>query len=100
MRANTIGGFTMRTPLLRLRDLVSTETALLEAYRIPVVREALYLASPDLYSMLIELEKDAVKDNIRKEKALISLYKYYTRMCTRCTPFGLFAGITAGHLGE
>lgn len=58
--------------------------------------EALYLASPEFHR---EKQKSAIKGEAdRKMKS--SLYKYYSRACTRCTPFGLFAGCSTGGVGE
>lgn len=58
-------------------------------------KNALYVASPELY---YELSKHNFnpKDNREKE----TLYKYYTRACTRCTPFGLFAGCSIGYFND
>lgn len=57
----------------------------------PFFLEAIYIASPSLYnaclkyrSGLLLVEKDIVKFKY-------SLYKYYSRMHNRCTPFGLFS---------
>jgi len=36
----------------------------------------------------------------KKEQLAFSVLKYYARMATRCTPFGLFAGYTAGNIKE
>jgi hypothetical protein len=43
---------------------------------------------------VVRLEEDVEYKN--KEKVIISLYKYYTRMCTRLTPFGYFSGVNVG----
>jgi lantibiotic biosynthesis protein len=53
--------------------------------------EALYLASPALYEQYLKLELGSIKDvkDIAKIKA--SVIKYYQRMFSRCTPFGMFA---------
>lgn len=34
------------------------------------------------------------------DKVLITLYKYYTRICTRSTPYGLFAGFSMGNITD
>lgn len=54
----------------------------------PVVREAVWLASPALDERL-----DAGEDLVRP------LLSYVTRMSMRSTPFGLFAGCAAGPIG-
>ncbi|HKR05779.1 MAG TPA: lantibiotic dehydratase, partial [Bacteroidia bacterium] len=55
--------------------------------------EALFLASPDLHAECARLFNDpdhfSKKDVVRITQSLL---KYYLRMKTRCTPFGLFAG--------
>ncbi|KRB59940.1 lantibiotic dehydratase family protein [Flavobacterium sp. Root186] len=94
--------FVLRTPLYPLSfylDLVesySLEKAI-EIYQIPLVKEALNLASPELVT---ELNKWSKKDpSISKEKSEkleITLLKYLARMSSRCTPFGLFAGCSVG----
>jgi thiopeptide-type bacteriocin biosynthesis protein len=63
-----------------------------------VVREALFLSSPEL---LAEFEKTGNgffdgEDN----KLPVSLLKYIYRMHTRCTPFGLFAGCSVSGWGS
>lgn len=45
-------------------------------------KEAVYLASPDFYDQM---------NNASDLKVKKTLYKYYSRSCMRCTPFGLFA---------
>lgn len=52
-------------------------------------REAISIASSDLYTKAIS-DGNGPKDS----KILESLLKYYLRICTRCTPFGLFAGVS------
>ncbi|REC79004.1 lantibiotic dehydratase, partial [Chryseobacterium rhizosphaerae] len=61
-------------------------------------RNAICIASYELYRFLqIELKKEHI-DNDTRLKLNISLYKYYSRMCTRSTPFGLFSGVMAGEI--
>lgn len=59
----------------------------------PIFEEAVCLASSELYK---ERQK-ALTDNYKVHKSLL---KYWTRMSTRCTPFGLFAGCTIGQIGD
>ncbi|HWY37556.1 MAG TPA: lantibiotic dehydratase [Bacteroidia bacterium] len=59
------------------------------------IKEALYLASPVLLS-------EAQKNNtsLKEQKKLAnSLYKYKARLTSRCTPYGLFAGIGIAEWG-
>lgn len=64
----------------------------------PEVREAIFVASPSLYDSIgIWLENP---DSDRGAKTEKSLVRYYVRMCSRPTPFGLFAGNSIGELGR
>lgn len=76
-----------------------SKTELKTAYSIPAVKEAVFLASPTLY---FEAEKwiENELDPDKEEKLMFSILKYLTRMSTRCTPFGVFAGCTTGTYGE
>lgn len=56
----------------------------------PIFKEGLYLASPEFWQEFQKREKLTGKE---KEKFQISLLKYWIRSCTRCTPYGTFAGI-------
>lgn len=62
--------------------------------------EAIFLASPELYRMSISWREGIILENRKKTKLLASLTKYYTRMMSRSTPFGLFAGCMALHWGD
>ncbi|MEG0519183.1 MAG: lantibiotic dehydratase family protein [Bacteroidales bacterium] len=82
--------FIFRTPLFTFSRLRTKDgTGLL-------FDEALYLASVEFYK---EKQKSTGKGELGY-KIKKSLYKYYSRACTRCTPFGLFAGCSIGSIGE
>ncbi|MEW7278626.1 lantibiotic dehydratase [Aquimarina sp. 2201CG1-2-11] len=57
-------------------------------------KQALFLASPQLYQ---QWKKSIVEDNWSDDKKSSihrSIIKYYIRISTRCTPFGLFSNYT------
>jgi len=62
-------------------------------------KEALYLSSPNLLSEVEKYFKDTL-DSKEKEKLELSVYRYYLRSCYRCTPFGMFAGISLGTISD
>src|SRR5262245_23816516 len=62
------------------------------------LREAVFLASPDLdESFHIWLNEPESERGHRVERALV---RYFLRMAGRATPFGLFAGISVGDIAE
>ncbi len=97
--------YCIRTPILSL-DFYKTFTATSEILDFefkkqlnnPLISEAIFLASPELYIQLIKWKKGEFND-VKKEKRIkLSLLKYITRMSTRCTPFGLFSTIGSGFI--
>ena len=78
------------------RDRMTTALRLRETLRAPAVREAVWLASPSLYSRLDGWHPGA--DNPADSKLERALLRYVTRMCSRPTPFGLFAGCSLGRI--
>ena len=80
------GAFVLRTPLLPFATLddLGAVRALADD---PVVREAVFLASPSL------------ADDLDDPGATRALLSYVTRMAGRATPFGLFAGCAVGTVG-
>src|SRR5262245_46848109 len=109
------GFFALRTPLLPFDELLAwsdglrapaANTApeidsalradravltsrLLAAWARPEVREAVFVASPEL---------DAALERSAQEKAQRGLVAYFARMAGRATPFGLFAGCSVGEV--
>ncbi|MGV8090705.1 MAG: lantibiotic dehydratase family protein [Mangrovibacterium sp.] len=93
--------FIYRTPVFSLNTLKSIPELAdnLEILNDGLFLEALYLASPELHSEAIKIiQGNYPEGNTLKLK--ISILKYLLRMCTRCTPFGLFAGCGIGKVGE
>lgn len=68
-----------------------------------VFMDALGAASPSL-ARLVRLSKDrgrpAAKPDAQLRKAALSVARYESRIRTRCTPFGLFAGVAPARAGE
>ncbi|BBL79431.1 hypothetical protein RxyAA322_12850 [Rubrobacter xylanophilus] len=107
--------FMLRAPLLSLEDyskaFSSTENKsdAEDAYvnRVPqlvrsvgaeVFEEAIAVASPNLHAALQRLE-GKVKPRKARQRALTAS-RYFSRMTTRATPFGLFSGVAMGAFGE
>ena len=97
--------FVVRTPRLSLEQLrsmsqseLTTEQQLNAWLAVPGVLEALYLASPSLLER-IALWRDK-PDSKQGKKVAQALLKYFIRMCSRPTPFGLFSGIHCGEVGN
>jgi len=63
------------------------------------IQEAIFLASPVLFDETSKYLNDRLKPKDR-EKFFYSALKYLSRMATRCTPFGLFAGCSVGQIAE
>lgn len=93
------GAFMLRTPLLTMDDFYKLSTSedirllLKSYYEDPMIKEAIYIASKDLYE---SLEKGISEAN---EQSYSSLLRYLLRMSTRATPFGLFSTVAIGNFG-
>ncbi|HEU4951014.1 MAG TPA: lantibiotic dehydratase [Holophagaceae bacterium] len=64
----------------------------------PEIREAIYLASPDLEESLERWF--AEPESEKGQRTELALVRYFQRMAHRCTPFGLYAGHSLGRIGE
>jgi lantibiotic biosynthesis protein len=89
----------IRTPSLPFSDDISEEF-LLQFLDNPAFAEAVYLASPILFQEAMNWKEGKLVDFKKTRKVQFSLGKYYTRMSSRCTPFGLFAGVGVVVWGE
>lgn len=95
--------FIMRNPLMPF-DFIRKATAgsdiaedeLKEIYSLPEIKESVIIASPSLYERLENWLCGNIKDKKQIEQLHDSMMKYLSRMSTRCTPFGLFAGFSIG----
>ncbi|MCD7938418.1 MAG: lantibiotic dehydratase family protein [Tannerellaceae bacterium] len=95
--------FILRTPLLpysRLSDILRNRKSLLEVCKDSHIQEAIYIASPPLYKELLKFLAGEVKNKKEEERLVCSIVRYLSRMTTRSTPFGLFAGCAAGTMGK
>ncbi len=95
--------FLLRTPTLPYQYISSlleqqylSENQIMKCWQDEIIREAVYLASPDLYLQLEKLDGGEVTDADASVKLVQALFKYLLRMSFRPTPFGLFAGVNLG----
>ena len=99
--------FILRTPFSPMeviRQLASKENVdeseLKVICKSLAIQEALFLASPSFYYETLKWLENKLPNRKEEEKVIQGVLRYLARMCTRCTPFGLFAGITTGSIGE
>ena len=105
MQASNDSFFVIRTPRLPFQnwfrigqDKQKNRQVLLKWVSDKDVVESLYLASPSLIEQIEKWKK--FPDIKHGEKVERTLLKYFIRMCTRSTPFGLFAGIQLGEIAN
>ena len=122
-RFQASGFFVLRTPLLPVdellgwsRDLAAHSAAdgpdldaalgadrtallsrLLGRLKVAEIREAIFVASPTLAKRLALWMEEG--DRFSDSDAQLSLLRYFIRMTSRPTPFGLFAGYSVGTTG-
>lgn len=96
MKLETINKFACRMPMLPLNSCrynINYSKLVQDSN----ILEAIMTASYDLYERITAINNDP---NFIYSKEFIGFIKYYNRMCTRCTPFGLLASSSIGHLGK
>ncbi len=99
--------FVLRTPLLPLNFIlpiitrkIITNSLLKRILADEAIREAILLASPDLFKRLEDWEQGFISKQNEITRIKNALVKYLIRMSMRCTPFGLFAGVSTGTWGN
>lgn len=99
--------YLLRAPLFSFslyRDLTSKKNIpddiFIKICKDKIFQESIFLASPDLYKELNKWLDNSVEDKKKTEKLKTSILKYISRMSSRCTPFGLFAGYSIGEFAE
>lgn len=89
-----------RFPVNRLFGFLSRiendEKHLMEEMQSQEIREIIRTASPLLVEEMDKLCKGQISKPKDRKRIISSFVKYYSRMCTRCTPFGKFASCGAG----
>lgn len=104
------GFFVLRTPLLPVASfgawsddgskpprLNHLRRSLISRFSEPHIADALRIASVGLADRLDRWTD--VQPARRQERMDRTLVQYFARMCERCTPFGLFAGVSLGTIG-
>lgn len=80
----------IRTPLLPYQS-INNKKEIKEAIKSNIIQEALFLASPGLYDAALKFSSGQITPD-KQDRFSYTAYKYLSRMRSRPTPFGLFAG--------
>lgn len=102
-----INRFILRSPLFPLKFITKitqkgniSDDEIMELSNNPIISEAIFIASPPLYYEMKKWENGETsigkKDKKKTDKLKAGLMRYFLRMSTRSTPFGLFAGFSTG----
>ena len=79
-----------RRPMLQDETDFTKVDVIAKFKELSIFREAVYLASRELYK---DIQTRILSNNV-EEKTTSTLLKYYVRMNTRSTPFGLFSSVS------
>lgn len=100
--------FMMRNPILSFEsykkifcDNIPREEfieKLISISKNPIISEAILISSTSLNQAIDRLNSE--KNIVKKEQIISSILKYFIRMTSRTTPYGLFSGVTTGKFGE
>lgn len=92
--------YVIRTPLYSYKNFKEvtdkenfSDERLREICLDSIFQEAIYLASPNLHQ---ELNQWLYSEKELSQNLKNTIIKYYSRISTRCTPFGLFSGVSSG----
>ncbi|MGP1446341.1 MAG: lantibiotic dehydratase family protein [Candidatus Limimorpha sp.] len=92
------------SPIDEIRKLMSEDVVFRKDLRKlstnPSIKEALFIASPSFYHEVQKWTEGELPNIKEDEKVMHGLLRYFSRMCTRCTPFGMFAGISVGEMAD
>ena len=94
--APAIGGTLLDEALPR--DRLRLRRRLADLLERPEIREAVFLASPDLEASIPLWRRDPNSE--RGQGIERALARYLVRAASRATPFGLFAGVSVGTTGQ
>ncbi len=99
--------YCLRTPVLPIRFFTKifneeehNYNKLKNIWGNKILKEAVFLASPYLFNELSNYFKEGFQSVSNKENLNKTLLKYAIRASTRCTPFGLFAGVSVGEFNK
>lgn len=81
------------------KDRNALRSKLREALQRTEIREAIFVASPDMEEMLEPWLQGKLRGE-KQERVERSLVRYLSRMAARPTPFGLFSGCSTGAWGQ
>jgi hypothetical protein len=109
MKANSIGcfdTFVLRTPLFPIHFYTQllndySRDKLFQTLENNLIKEAIKIASPELFSELVKLKSNPKQINFENKLNLeLALLKYIARLSSRATPFGIFGGCSTGKLSS
>ena len=100
---NVLDRYCIRTPLFQLsfyKNACNASSISIEKFQRlftnSIFKEALFLASPELYNQVVKWIQGDITDQKKTENLQFAILKYSIRIATRCTPFGLFASCATG----
>jgi len=103
MEHSYLSNYVVRSPLFSFEGFIEissneeiTDSNYFKIINNSIFREALFLASPVLLKRATKWMRKEIEDKNEIQRIRHSILKYYSRMCFRCTPFGLFAGVSVG----
>lgn len=86
--------YLLRTPTFSYETLddISIKKLML-LIKDPYISEAIYISSPEFHTEMMKCINGQIDFS---ERMFNTILKFILRICTRCTPFGIFSGVSVG----